>query len=238
MPKSLHVARIVLSGRLKTIPFVFRAIARFREDGERTLIRADSDLAIEGFWRCANHYATYAFIVAQPRPVHVARRFHAPAQLMLAVRWNVPALLLIREPVAAVSSTTVFLEYDDPLPLLKFYNIFYSALVPYRDRLIISDFDRTTHDFGSVIAEINERYGRDYALYRGTPEEERRVEELIRAGHNANPRATVARLPLPAQEKERLKDKVMEKLLDPRCASLLTRSRDLYETFLRAQHGG
>ena len=220
------------------MPFVFQSIARYREDGERTLIRPNSDLAIEGFWRCANHYATYAFIVAQPRPVHVARRFHAPAQLMLAVRWNVPGLLLIREPVAAVSSTTVFLEYDDPFPLLKFYNIFYSALVPYRDRLVISDFDRTTHEFGAVIAEINERYDRDYALYRGTPEEEKRVEELIRTGHNANPRATVARLPLPAEEKERLKDKVMERLLEPRCASLLGRSRDLYETFLRAQRGG
>ena len=69
-------------------------------------------------------------------------------------------------------------------------------------------------------------------------EEEKRVEELIRAGHNANPRATVARLPLPAEEKERLKDKVMERLLEPRCASLLGRSRDLYETFLRAQRGG
>lgn len=237
LPSSLKAAKVVLSARLKTHPAVFLPIARLRENHKRTLVRRDSDLVVEGYWRCANHYATNAFIVSQPRQVHVAHHFHAPAQLMLALRWNVPALLLIREPLAAVSSATVYLEHDDPYPLLKFYNIFHESLVPFREGLVISDFERTTHDFGAVIREINERCGRTYAQYRGTPEEERRVEEMIRAEHATNMEARAATLPLPSEEKERRKSAIMQRLGAPRCASLLDEAQHYYQFFAEAQHG-
>jgi hypothetical protein len=230
---SLATTRVVLAARIKTHPSVFLPIARLREDGKRTVVRRDSDLVIEGYWRCANHFAVNAFIVAQPGPVHVAHHFHAPAQLMLAVRWNVPALLLIREPVAAVSSATVFLEHDDPRPLLQFYNIFHEALVPYREQLVVSDFPRTTNDFGSVIAEINERYARSYALYRGTPEERERVEALIREEHSGNMQGNIATLPLPSEEKERRKTRILERLNSRECADLLDQARHYYGTFAK-----
>lgn len=231
LSESLRAARVVASARLKTMPIVFLPIARLRQNEKRTLVRRDSDIVIEGYWRCANHYATNAFIVAQPRPVHVAHHFHAPAQLMLAVRWNVPALLLIREPIAAVASATVFLQNEDPIPFLKFYNIFHAALVPYGSQLVISDFARTTTDFRSVISEINQRYHRDYALYQGTLEEERRVNDLIRREHQSNIRGGVATLPLPSEEKDRLKEKVVQRLLAPECASLLSQAQLYYEHF-------
>jgi hypothetical protein len=217
---------------------LFLPIARLREDGKRTVVRRDSDIVIEGYWRCANHFAVNAFIVAQPRPVHVAHHFHAPAQLMLAVRWNVPPLLLIREPVAAVSSATVYLEHDDPRPLLTFYNIFHEALLPYRDQLVVSNFPRTVNDFGSVIAEINERYGRSYALFQGTPEEAARVEALIREEHSANMEGIAATLPLPSEDKERLKSRVMERLSSPECAPLLDQARRYYEEFAKLSQSG
>jgi hypothetical protein len=157
---------------------------------------------------------------------------------MLAVRWNVPALLLIREPVAAVSSATVFLEHDDPRPLLKFYNIFHEALVPYRERLVVSDFDRTVGDFGSVIAEINQRYGRSYALFHNTPAEIERVEALIREEHVGNMAGNLATLPLPSDHKERLKSQISERLASAECASLLDEARKYYELFVKYSHRG
>ena len=128
----------------------------------------------------------------------------------------------------------MFLERTDPRPLLKFYNIFYSSLVPYRQQLVISDFPRTTSDFGSVIAEINERYDRQYAMFHNTPEERQRVEEMIHKEHSSRMGSNEATFPLPSAEKERRKDVVMEQLLSPQCAPLLDQARALYETLVGA----
>jgi hypothetical protein len=228
LPVSMKVTKLVLSAHLKTIPALFLPIARMRENNKRTVVRPTSDVLITGYWRCANHYATYAFISSQKRDVHVARLFHAPAQLILADRWKVPTLLLIRNPMDAVASATVFLDHDDPLPFLKFYNIYHSAVAPYRDRVVISDFDRTTSDFGGVITELNERYGRNFDPYLGSPEEEQRVKEMIRDEHSVNSRGQVQTLPLPSHEKDQLKEKVREKLRSPRCASLLEEAQHYY----------
>ncbi len=235
LPNSITAVKVVLSARMKTHPSLFLPYALVRQNAKRVPGRRDSDLVVEGYWRCANHFATCAFMVAQPRPVHVGHHFHAPAHLMLAVRWNVPALLLVREPIAAVSSATVFLEQEDPRPLLKFYNIFHASLVPYRDRLVVSDFPRTVSDFGSVIAEINERYGRNYSLFRGTPDECKRVEEMIRAEHTDRMGANVATLPLPSAEKERRKTRIVERLRSPDCAPLLDEAIRHYEFFAEPQ---
>ena len=153
-----------------------------------------------------------------------------PAQVKLAVRWNVPTLLLIREPVGAVTSATVYLEHDDPFPFLKFFNIYHRALVPYRDQIVLSDFQHTTTNFGSVIAEINRRYGRDFDLYRGTPEDEQRVKEMIREEHRERLDGRPARLPLPSSEKDVLKEQVKQKLLEPRCAGPARRSAAVVPT--------
>jgi hypothetical protein len=231
---SLKAAKMLVSARMKTHPSLFVPFAWFRENDKRVLVRPNSDLVISGYWRCANHYAAYAFILAQQRPVHVAHHFHAPAQVMLAMRWKVPVLVLIREPVGAVSSATVFLQHDDPAPFLKFYNIFYGALLPYRDRVVISEFDRTTHDFKSVIAEINERFGRDFMLYQGTPDEEERVREMIAKDTSLH---DVAMSPLPSPEREPLKEKIRQQLLAPRCASLLKQAQRYYDLFVTASRG-
>jgi hypothetical protein len=229
---ALSIARVLVSARLKTMPTVFRPIARLRENNKRIAVRPNSDLAIEGYWRCGNHFATYAFITSQPKAVHVAHHFHAPAQLMLAIRWGVPAVLLVREPVAAVSSATVFLQQNDPRPFLKFFNVFHAALVPYRERLIISDFERTTGDFGSVIAEVNKRFGKHYALYQGSHEERQRVDDAIRREHTENMGADAATLPLPDATKDLLKERIRQRLASSECTELLTEAHRLYDLFV------
>ena len=237
LPATLKIAKLLLSARVKTLPLLFYPLALLRQDEKKTVVRRHTDLLISGYWRCANHYASYAFISSQKRPVRVAHHFHAPAQVMLAVRWNVPTLLLIREPVGAVCSATVYLEHDDPHPFLKFFNIYHRALVPYRDQIVISDFKQTTTNFGSVIAEINQRYGRDFDLYHGTPEDEQRIEEMIREEYRVGLDSRPARLPLPSHEKDLLKEEIKQKLFDPRCAALLDEARQLYQHFYSASRG-
>ncbi|MEM7312185.1 MAG: hypothetical protein AAF497_03440, partial [Planctomycetota bacterium] len=107
---ALWLAQVNLRTQLKSIPWFFLPVARFRETDKKTMIRRNTDIVIEGFWRCGNHFATSAFISAQPQPVRVAHHFHAPAQLVAAAKWGVPGILLIRNPIDVVASSNVYLD--------------------------------------------------------------------------------------------------------------------------------
>lgn len=225
----LEVPRMLLSAALKNHPAIFAPIARLREDSKKRLVRPGTDVVIEGYWRCGNHFATYAFIVAQPRPVEVAHHFHAPAQLMLALRYDVPAVLLIREPVGAVSSATVFLEKEDPRPFLRFYNTFHRPMLKLAEQLVISDFSTTTGDFGRVIAAVNAKFDRQFAPFEGTPAQRERVEAMIREEHESNMGASDAKLPLPSDEKTRRKESILAAIRSDACRGLLSEAQRLYE---------
>lgn len=232
----LDTTRVLVSSKLKTYPSVFLPIAHVRENSKRRVVRRDSDIAIEGYWRCGNHFATYAFMVAQARDVSVAHHFHAPAQLVLALRWNVPAVLLIRDPLHAVTSATVFLNKEDPRPFLKFYNTFHGALIDHAARLVISDFPRTVNDFGSVIDEVNRRCGKRFRRFDDTQEQRREVERRIRREHETNMGARSSTLPLPSDEKDALKARVLERLHAPQCAGLLGEAQALYAALVDASN--
>jgi hypothetical protein len=225
----VSVARVLLAARFKNSPALFRPLAWLRENSKKRLVRRTTDLVIEGYWRCGNHFATYAFLVAQGRPVDVAHHFHAPAQLMLADRWGVPAVLLIREPLEAVASATVYLQKDDPRPFVAFYNTFHAPLIDLAPRLVVSDFPRTIGNFGSVIAEVNRRYGRQFALFEGTDEQKQEVDRRIRDEHDRNMGAVATTLPLPSAEKAALKERILDRLHQPECAPLLAEARHLYD---------
>jgi hypothetical protein len=221
-------AKILLSARLKNYPAIYLPIARLREGPKKRLVRKSTDVVIEGFWRCGNHFATYAFMVAQGGHADVAHHFHAPAQLMLATRWGVPAVLLIREPIEAVASTTVYLQKQEPRPFLTFYNTFHMALGAYVSRLVVSDFPVTVGDFGAVIDAVNAKFGRDFKTFDGTPEQLAEVDRLIREEHEQNMGAVATTLPLPSATKSKLKESVLERIHEPECAKLLAKAQDLY----------
>jgi hypothetical protein len=229
-----RLAALPFIGRLKTMPAIFLPASRLRENAKRQGVRRNSDIVIDGFWRCGNHFATFAFMVAQPTPLKVAHHVHAPAQLIRAARWRIPAVLLIREPVDAVASSTIYFAREDPGLFLKLYNIFHGPLVEYADRIVVSDFSQTVNDFGSVIAAVNARYSREFALFHGTTAERERVEEMIRGEHEENMGANVATLPLPSGEKARIKERVLANMSSPAYESRLREARRLYDA-LRAR---
>ncbi|HYO26093.1 MAG TPA: hypothetical protein VEQ85_14215 [Lacipirellulaceae bacterium] len=225
----VSTTRVLLSVRIKSYPALFRPIALLREGGKKRCVRRTTDLVIEGYWRCGNHFAVYAFLVAQGKHVDVAHHFHAPAQLMLAARWGVPAVLLIREPVEAVASATVFLMREDPRPLLAFYNAFHERLLDYVDRLVVSDFPITVGDFGAVIEAVNAKYHTHYLPLEGTPEQRAEIDRRIREEHQQNMGAVATTLPLPSATKTHLKQRVLQRLERPECAALLDQARRHYE---------
>ena len=68
-------------------------------------LERDTQLLIDGYFRSGNTFALRAFSVAQPAPVKIACHTHAAATIKLAVKRNIPALILLRAPAdTAVSA--------------------------------------------------------------------------------------------------------------------------------------
>ena len=112
------------------VPYVRRRIA-FREQEnvlggvqnhikiQSQLIYKNTEIVIEGFQRSGNTFAYVAFILPQLRPVNVAHRVHAPAQVIAGIRMNIPVILLIRDSRDAALSFTIHTPYLTPRQALS-----------------------------------------------------------------------------------------------------------------------
>lgn len=118
-----------------------------------------TELVIDGYTRSATTFAVYAFQLSQDRPVRLAHHLHAPAQLIEAARRGTPALALIREPRGAILSQLTREPGVALQDALVAYSRFYERLLPYRGRLVTGEFEQVTHDFGTVVRELNQRFG-------------------------------------------------------------------------------
>lgn len=222
--------RMVTSAVAKTMPMVFGPIALIRESNKRRRVRPSTDLVIEGFWRCGNHFATYAFLLSQPGRLEVAHHFHAPGQFALAAKWRVPAMLLIREPEAAIASAAVFLGSDNPRPFIRFYNIFHRAVMQYVDAIVVSRFDQTVGDFGAVVHRVNQRFGTTFNCVSATECDVRRVQEVIVDEHRINMKGDPTKFPLPSVRKQQLKEDIVARLNERHCRDAMSRAKELYAT--------
>jgi len=142
---------------------------------------------IDGYTRSASTFAVYALQLAQDRPVRLAHHLHAPAQIIAATRACVPTLVLIREPRGAVMSEVVREPGVTLSDALAAYARFYSSLLPYRDRVVVGEFDAVTRDFGAVVRRLNARFGTSFREFVPTKVAVRECMEIIRRRGASSP---------------------------------------------------
>ena len=152
-----HSVRYAVRSRLSTTSSYVALAGRIRHTEEA--IRPGTDVVIDGFPRCANTFATIAFQLAQREPVRIAHHLHAPAHLAAAADTKIPGILLIREPIGAVSSEAIRERPVRVGTVLSAYGRFYEHVLPYLDRLTVGEFSVVTTGFGRVIDALNERCG-------------------------------------------------------------------------------
>ena len=82
---------------------------------------------IDGFTRSACVFAAVAFQQAQPHPVRLAHLLHAPPHLIAGVERDLPCLVTVREPEAAVVSCVIREPYLSPALVLAAWTRFYAS---------------------------------------------------------------------------------------------------------------
>ncbi|RMH64312.1 MAG: hypothetical protein D6677_05150 [Calditrichaeota bacterium] len=126
-------------------------------------VSPETGIVIEGFPRSANSYAVVAFKLVNP-DVPIGHHLHVPIQLIRAVRFHIPAILVLRAPEEAVASFMVFQGSYNADVYIREYIRFHTSLLPYKDHILVASFETITGDMNTVIDALNQRFGTRFKI--------------------------------------------------------------------------
>jgi hypothetical protein len=203
--------------------------------GKRELVDEDTDILIESFPRCASSFAIAAFRLAQePWAPRVACQTHAPGHVIAAVRREIPALVLIREPMDAVVSNLFRHPERGVDGLIRGYLRFYQSLLPYRTGFVVATFQEVVEGgFGSVIRRVNARFGTGFAEFEATEENVDRclqwIDEEWRRHRSQGGERLERTVPRPSSVREEMKDDLRSHYMATGSSRLRARAENVYE---------
>ncbi|MDP5183780.1 hypothetical protein QOZ88_14165 [Blastococcus sp. BMG 814] len=228
--RARHYARRPLA----RTPYLWDAAMKVRPEKRATLARPDTAIVIEGFLRSGNTFGVAAFEIANGPEPHVGRHLHGAAHVLRAVRLGLPTIVLIRQPRDAVLSYLVRRPTLTPYDALVEYLDFYRTAWPAREGFVVAPFDRVTSDFGSVLDQVNERFGTSFRRFEATPENEARAFRLVEEMNRLETGGEVVEslVGRPSVERSRRKDELRALLERPRTAKKLSEATALYERYL------
>ncbi len=161
----------------------------------RKIVTPGHDIVIEGYPRSANSFAVRAFLLKNGwKDVKIATHCHCAAHIILATRWNIPTLVLIREPQKAVVSIMALgiqkkffqadkMTYKEKLRWVRYntkrYSNFYKIIQPYREKYVLADFKEVTEDFGQIIRRVNHKFSTHWFEFDSTEES---IEKIFKTG--------------------------------------------------------
>ena len=211
-------------------PAVFYTLHKLARKKPAQAVSPETQLVIEGFPRSANTFAVVAFRQAQREKMRIAHNLHVPAQVVRASRWNIPALVLIRDPKDAVLSFVV----RDPISVeqaLKHYVSFYETVAEYRNSFVLGTFEEVTTDYGAVIERLNARFGTAFLPFLNKKKRVERVFARIEKGYRkSNAEAALeARVSRPSEAREKMKREVRHELENPRLRRLVFEAKTVYQ---------
>lgn len=132
------------------------AYARMRGKGIVSVSNS-TKLVIEGYPRSANTFALAKISTLNPA-LQLAHHVHGAGQLIKAINYGTPALVLIRYPVDAVASLIIRERHVSVDYALKNYNYFYRFVIKKYTHFYIADFLDVINDFDVIVEGLMAKY--------------------------------------------------------------------------------
>jgi hypothetical protein len=136
---------------------------------------------------------------------------------------------VVRDPVEAVGSLVIRHPGVAVADGLREYIAFHSHLKRRREGILFASFPRVTSDFGSLIGDVNRRFGTQFARFEQTDANlaavYKRLDEMDagdRTRRAGDPGATVAR---PQEAREAAKASLAPQFQRPSTARLVAEAR-------------
>jgi hypothetical protein len=219
-------------------PLPFYSLLGLRRKYRELAVSKATQLVIEGFPRSGNTFAVVAFRQAQQESISIASHLHAPAQVIRAARWEIPTLVLIRNPVDAVLSLVIRHPHISTTWALKSYISFYETITSYRHAYVIGPFDEVIEDYGAVIERVNARFSTRFSPFDHTEDNVgeifARIESLNRAKGRGLVEEQIAR---PSAAREELRSRARGELKARRPGGLIAKAEAIYSDLTVRQTG-
>jgi len=152
-------SRATRCGLLAREPGLYRWYARiFRRRGACVVPDSRTDLVVESPGACASH-AVVEYIRKHNPDIRITCYAQVPASVIYAVRHRIPAIVLTRNIMDFVASYVSRFPEVTERNAIRYYVAFYAAVMPYRRRIVIGDFQRVIHEPDALVRECNRLYG-------------------------------------------------------------------------------
>jgi len=157
----------ILAGRHEISAGLFRL-----KQPEITTTQA-TEIVIEGAPSSGNSFALVAFEAAQERRVRIAHHQHLPFQVSLACRRDIPCVVLLRQPVDAVTSRVARYGFYQPRTFqsklwldysLRHWIMFQERILEWRQKFLVCEFRELIGDYPSTIERVNSKFNTKFAV--------------------------------------------------------------------------
>jgi hypothetical protein len=136
-------------------------------------VTPETELVVEGFPRSANTSVAVQFAAAHP-DARLSSHLHTPRSLARASRFGVPALLLVRDPDAAVASLRAMMPGLTPHAGYDAWRRYHRHALRNVGGCLVVDFAQATGSFAELMALTDARFGTSFAEgVRELPADER-----------------------------------------------------------------
>ena len=196
-------ARIFLTQRPLLYPWL--QMLRGRDSGE--YCRPDTDLCIEGFESSANTFVHSVFRILDEN-LAIAHHKHVVANLKRALHYEIPTLIMYRDPAEAIPSLVSRFRPEIEEAPLRYIN-FYQYVLDHTDEFMLVSFEEATSDIGAVIDRVSGAWDFQFPAVDSEEIEQkakRRIEAWTeRHGHPD-------RISLPREDRNRVKEDIRARL--------------------------
>jgi hypothetical protein len=216
---------------LSQYPGVYLKLVRMIGRKNQRAADIQTHLVIDAYPRSGNTFAEYAFRLCQTREYLLGHHLHAPAQVIWAVKHQIPTLVIIRDPAEAITSFLIYEDYLSTQQAIRYYIRYYNKIKPYQFGYIIVNFKDVVEDFGKVIIRINDNFNTSFKPFVHSKENvekcfaliEEKLTNIIKP--NRNYELIVGR---PSEIREAMKEKIRSQLFSEGNKELFIRAEEIY----------
>jgi hypothetical protein len=214
-------------------PTLLPILLRLTPMGTSRKITDLTQLVVEGFPRGGNTFTVFALQNAAHNQLRISSHVHHPSQVKLAVERGVPTVLVVREPIAVLSSYLTYGQHGRASDVFKEYSSYHRELIPYVDQVLVCEFEEIVSDMTSVIARINHRFSTEIPPFDQSPTNVDAVFAEIARQHgllhpNLDPDQVA---PRPSVARREISEGYRLELLDPRRSTLRNEALNLFSYF-------
>ena len=195
------------------------------------------DVCIDAFPRSANTFLINALQLASGGELAIAHHMHSPLQILAAVKYDIPAIVIVRPPLEA------FVSLKIKMPGLSFrlmhcvYMQFYRDVLRQSESIVFINYSDVTSNISATVRQICRLIGKKKIKCRDISEQEvfQAIEKIKidREGvaRDVESDRFLLSIARPTKEKQEAKKGTLADL-QKRYPSLLRESEELYNLLL------